>query len=232
MRRSLRATVAFAVSLAVVLIAVAASASSGSSTAPPPVDHGRGGRAALECKPTLEGCTDRPGRGGSAPGSPGIGTPPGSGGSGGGGSTPGSPGEPCGTTIVNGTGPNGTVSYTPCGSEPPAPIVPQPNVVEPQPGMVGLHPIPFDTATVGPDGRTVTIDFVSGVAPCYVLDHVDLRYGASAVTITLFEGSDPSAGQVACIEIAQYERVVITLDQPLGDRTIVDGAAPKSDTAA
>ena len=231
MRRSFRATVAFAVSLAVVLIAVAASASSGSST-PPPSAPVTGGRGALQCKPTLEGCTDRPGPGGSAPGSPGVGTSPGSAGSGSGGSAPGSPGEPCGTTVVNSTGPDGTVSYTPCGTEPPTPIVPQPNVVEPQPGMTGVHPIPFDTATVGPDGRTVTIDFVSGVAPCSVLDHVDVRYGASAVTITLFEGSDPSAGQVACIEIAQYERVVIALDQPLGDRAIIDGAAPQGDTGA
>jgi hypothetical protein len=232
MRRSLRATVAFAVSLAVVLIAVAASASNDTPTAPPPAGPGQGGHAALECKPTIDGCTGRPGLGGSAPGSPGMGTAPGSAGSGIAGSDPGSAGGPCGTTVVNGAGPDGTVSYTPCGSEPPTPIVPTPNVVEPQPGMVGLHAIPFDTARVGSDGRTITIDFVSGVAPCSVLDHIDVRYGGSTVTITLFEGSNPSAGQVACIEIAQYERVVIMLDQLLGDRAIVDGAPPRSAEAA
>jgi len=103
--------------------------------------------------------------------------------------------------------------------------MPQPNVVVPQPGMTVVHPIPFDTATVGSDGSTIAIDFVSGVAPCAVLDHVDVRYGVSAVAVTLFEGSDPRAGQVACDEIAQYERVVLALDQPLADRAIVDGAA-------
>ena len=44
------------------------------------------------------------------------------------------------------------------------------------------------------------------------------------MTITLSEGSDPAAGQVACIMIAEFKRVIVHLDQPLGDRTIVDGA--------
>ena len=101
----------------------------------------------------------------------------------------------------------------------------EPQVVEPTPGMVGVRARPFDTATVGDDGRTVTVDFVSGIEPCTVLDHVDVAYGADAVTITLFEGSDPSAGDVACIEIGVFKRTIVTLDEPLGDRAIVDGAA-------
>ena len=72
---------------------------------------------------------------------------------------------------------------------------------------------------------TVTIDFVSGVEPCYVLDHVDVDESADAVTITLFEGSDTAAGQVACIEIGVFKRTIVTLDQPLAGRDIVDGAA-------
>ena len=43
----------------------------------------------------------------------------------------------------------------------------------------------------GDDGRTVTIDFWSGVEPCYVLDHVDVGYATDEVTITLFEGTEP-----------------------------------------
>ncbi len=75
------------------------------------------------------------------------------------------------------------------------------------------------------DGTSVTIDFVSGVEPCAVLDHVDVRYGTDAVTITLYEGHDADAGDVACIEIGVFKRVVVHLDEPLGDREIVDGAA-------
>jgi hypothetical protein len=76
---------------------------------------------------------------------------------------------------------------------------------------------------VGDDGRTVAIDFVSGIEPCYVLDHVDVTYGEDRVTITLHEGSDPDAGDVACIDIGVYKRTIVVLDEPLGDRTIVDG---------
>ncbi|HEX6844284.1 MAG TPA: hypothetical protein VF235_04130 [Actinomycetota bacterium] len=100
-----------------------------------------------------------------------------------------------------------------------------PQVVEPTPGMADTYARPFDTAAVGDDDRTVTIDFVSGVEPCYVLDRVDVAYGADAVTITLFEGHDPAAGDVACIEIGVFKRVVITLDEPLAGRALVDGAA-------
>lgn len=98
-------------------------------------------------------------------------------------------------------------------------------IVEPTPGMADVLARPFDTATVGDDDRTVTIDFVSGVEPCSVLDHVDVAYGDDAVTITLFEGHDPAAGDVACIEIGVFKQVVVTLDEALAGRTIVDGAA-------
>ena len=90
--------------------------------------------------------------------------------------------------------------------------------------MADLHPIAFDTAKVGDDDRTVTIDFVSGVEPCSVLDQVDVSYGADAVTITLLEGHDPDAGMVACPAIAEFKRTIVTLDQPLDGRAIVDGA--------
>ena len=47
------------------------------------------------------------------------------------------------------------------------------------------------------------------------------------MTITLFEGHDPNAGDVACIEIAVFKRVVVQLDEPVGGRAIVDGAADR-----
>ena len=97
-------------------------------------------------------------------------------------------------------------------------------LVEPTPGMAGVRPHPFDHAVVGDDGTTVTVFFWSGIEPCYVLDHVDVRYGADAITITLYEGHDASEGDVACIEIALRKKVGIQLDEPVGDREIVDGA--------
>jgi hypothetical protein len=100
-----------------------------------------------------------------------------------------------------------------------------PMVVEPRPGMADVYARPFDRARVGDDDMTVTIDFVGGVEPCSVLDRVDVRYDAETVTITLYEGHDPDAGDVACIEIGVLKQVVVHLDEPLGGREIVDGAA-------
>jgi hypothetical protein len=126
---------------------------------------------------------------------------------------------------VNGSGPDAVVSYTPCpGDDQPAPGDGA-QLVEPTPGMTDVRPHAFDHAVVGDDGTSVTVYFWSGVEPCYVLDHVDVAYGADAVTITLYEGHDASAGDAACIDIAVSKKVVVQLDQPLGDREIVDGAA-------
>jgi hypothetical protein len=116
----------------------------------------------------------------------------------------------------------------PVGSGPiggPAPSDDGPIVVTPRPGMADVFARPFDTATVSDDGRSVAIDFVSGVEPCSVLDHVDVRARPDAVSITVFEGHDPDAGDVACIEIGVLKRTVVQLDEPVGGRTIVDGAA-------
>jgi hypothetical protein len=129
---------------------------------------------------------------------------------------------------VSGTGPDATVSYTPCpGDEPAVPTDPYDGaqLVKPTTGMSGVSPRPYDKAVVGDDDRTLTIFFWSGVEPCYVLDHIDVDYGPGAITVTLFEGYDASAGDVVCIEIALLKKVVVVLDEPVGDRRIVDGAA-------
>ena len=129
---------------------------------------------------------------------------------------------------VSGTGPDAIVSYTPCPGDD-DPVVTDPydgaQKVEPTPGMSDVYPRAFDKVVVGDDDRTLTIFFWSGVEPCYVLDHVDVDYGPGAITVTLFEGHDASAGHVACIEIALIKKVVVQLDEPVGDRRIVDGGA-------
>ncbi len=129
---------------------------------------------------------------------------------------------------VSGTGPDAIVSYTPCPGDD-EPVVTDPydgaQRVEPTPGMAGVNPTAFDKVVVGDDDRTLTIFFWSGVEPCYVLDRVDVDASRDAITVTLFQGHDASAGDVACIEIALLKEVVVQLDEPVGDRRIVDGAA-------
>lgn len=129
-----------------------------------------------------------------------------------------------GTAIAASSGPDTAVSPAPIRRDEP-PIDGGPTIVQPRPGMADVYARQFDSARANDDGTAVTIDFVSGVEPCNVLDHVDVHYGTDAVTITLFEGHDPNAGDVACIEIGVFKQVVVQLDEPLGDRTIVDGAA-------
>lgn len=131
--------------------------------------------------------------------------------------------KPCGIEEVEGDGPDASVGYTPCPSGQ-IPTEPVASLVEPRPGMADVRARGWDTADVSADGMHVTISFVSGIEPCAVLDHVDVTESAKTVTITLFEGHDPDAQDVACIDIGVYKQVIVDLDSPLGDRTVRDGA--------
>jgi hypothetical protein len=128
--------------------------------------------------------------------------------------------KPCGTPVVSGSGSDATVGYSPCSSDPVAPVS---SHVEPAPGMADVHAIGWDTAGVSADGLHVTIAFVSGVEPCSVLDHVDVAYGTNAVTVTLYEGHEPDAGQVACPAIAMFKQTTVDLTEPVGGRDVKDG---------
>jgi hypothetical protein len=101
---------------------------------------------------------------------------------------------------------------------------PVPSPVEPRPGMANVHVVGWETYELAEDGESVTVAYWSGVEPCSVLDHVEVNYGEDTITITLYEGNDPDAGDVACIEIAMYKSVTVALDQDVAGRTIVDGA--------
>ena len=198
-----------ALSLALVMIASAgiAAATSGSDPLPVPVP--------MPLPAEQDGSTPSYGGGGSMPGDPGDPSDPGD--------VAIAPEEPCGQTVTSGTGPDASVSYTPCPSQEPTDPIGHAQDVVPTPGMSNVSPVGWIKATVGADDRTVTLRFWSGVEPCYVLDHVDVAYAGDGVTVTLFQGSDPSAGDVACIEIAVLKQTTITLDQPLAGRPLVDG---------
>jgi len=215
MRTPIRALLAATVSLAALWIAVATASSAATPSAAPEPGPSTPGVGAT-CVIQHPDCNDRSlGAGGSEPGSAGsgAGAPP----------ATGVPSPGCGAEDGSGTSPDGTVSSAPCI---PGPMPkPRPLIVVPRPGMADVRPTAFTSATVLPDDRTVDVRFWSGIEPCSVLDHVDVAYGSDAVTITLFQGSDPSAGLVACPEIAVLKQVTVTLDQDLVGRRIVDGAA-------
>jgi hypothetical protein len=99
-------------------------------------------------------------------------------------------------------------------------------IVEPYDGGVDLpRPIPWDRSRArGSDDRTFLLIYWSGVEPCNVLDRVEIEESSGKVVATIFEGSAADQQNVACIEIAMLKAVEITLDEPLGERKLVDGA--------
>lgn len=117
----------------------------------------------------------------------------------------------------------------PVSNEPEDPIAdvphPKPSPVHPKPGQENVHPIGWDKSRVAKDGESVDIIFWSGVEPCYVLDRVEVDYGADKVVITLFQGSTPMEEEVACIDIALQKVTTVELEEPLGDRKVVDGTS-------
>lgn len=129
--------------------------------------------------------------------------------------------------------PNSSVGIDlPAPSDDPALIDPLGRVVVPVPGQLDVRAIPAQTLSAVADGRrvTLTIDYTSGVEPCYILDSIVVAVGADAKTfaITLREGHGP--GDVVCIEIAESKRAIVELGELApGSYTISDttgGAAP------
>jgi len=114
------------------------------------------------------------------------------------------------------------------GLEPGDPILGKAQVVVPQPGTTDPHPVSVVRIRGAVDGRHVTIElrWWSGVAPCSILDHVDITRDGSSFMLTPLEGSGP--GQVACIDIAQLKATVVDLgDLDPGTYTIHSSGNPE-----
>lgn len=132
-----------------------------------------------------------------------------------------------------------------CGSEPsgdagtPDPDTPTSNTPAPNPtGSIedGAQRVVPDPGAESPrphsyekvkklDEEKLRVFFYQGVAPCSVLDRVEVEYGTETVQVTLFVGSAPASEDVACIEIAVYNFVDVELDESIAGREILDGAA-------
>ncbi len=91
---------------------------------------------------------------------------------------------------------------------------------KPEDGLVDPNPVDWDRSRGR--GRHITLYYYSGVEDCYGLHHVDVEETKRKVTITLYDGRNPEAEM--CIELAVRVRTTVTLDRPLGNRTLVDGA--------
>ncbi|OSC61088.1 hypothetical protein B5180_36440, partial [Streptomyces sp. BF-3] len=72
----------------------------------------------------------------------------------------------------------------------------------------------------GADGRTLEVTFWGGVCSTYT---ASAKESAGQVRITVTE--KPQEGKKACIMIAKELTGTVTLEKPLGDRTVIDAAS-------
>jgi hypothetical protein len=86
------------------------------------------------------------------------------------------------------------------------------------------HKVPWESATPSADGKSIDLVWWSGVAPCNVLDRIDVKEAAGKVTITLYEGHDSREPDAICIEMAIEKTTTVELSESVGDREVVDGA--------
>lgn len=96
----------------------------------------------------------------------------------------------------------------------------RPELRKPEEGLVDLYDRIFDRHKA--EGRKVTLYYWSGVDECYGLDHIKIRERPRKVVLTIFEGRHPEAE--VCTEQAVKVRSIATLERPLGNRKVVDGA--------
>jgi hypothetical protein len=112
--------------------------------------------------------------------------------------------------------------------DPGDPILGQAQLVVPQPGTNDPHPVSVVKIRAAVDGHHLTVElrWWSGVAPCSILDRVDVSRDGTTFTLTPMEGS--GGGQVACIDIAQLKATVVDLgDLDPGTYTIHSSGNPE-----
>jgi hypothetical protein len=126
---------------------------------------------------------------------------------------------PCGEKVVDGD----TVTFVPCPEEDPGEAVP--TFVEPGPDLVDLRPVTVDSFDFDETFTTLTVTWWSGIAPCSVLDHVEIHDEGARLIVTIWEGSSPTAQTQPCGEMAVWKATVVDLAAPADGKVIVDGAA-------
>lgn len=90
-----------------------------------------------------------------------------------------------------------------------------------------LNPQPITSGElISVEDNVVRVGIYMGVEPCSVIDRVEVAETADSVDITIFAGTGDAAA--TCIAIAEARAVVVTLDAPLGDRTLTLAGAPLS----
>jgi hypothetical protein len=128
-----------------------------------------------------------------------------------------------GLLLATTLGAGAAVAQSPAAADPSAPVTGSPTgpdlggaiPVVPDPAVTGEQPRAWESVTVGPDGRTLTVTFWNGAEACYGLKSVDVTVTDGVPTITLYTGMKPDAISKLCMDIAQLYSTVVVLDEPI-----------------
>lgn len=96
-------------------------------------------------------------------------------------------------------------------------------LVTPTSDLVDVQPTPWEEVTFDEDQTTATVYWWGGNESCFGLDRVEVDLEAETVTITVFTGTVP--GDIACTMELVAKGVEVDMGEPLGPRSVVDGAA-------
>ncbi|MFC0430616.1 hypothetical protein [Kutzneria buriramensis] len=101
----------------------------------------------------------------------------------------------------------------------------QPNVARPDARVIDQRPLRWSRAEAG-DGPQLVIHYTTaGLARCSTLGRVDVAETTSTVTVTVLVGQLPGANCAGDQpQLAAQFVTTVTLQRPLGARTVVDGA--------
>lgn len=84
---------------------------------------------------------------------------------------------------------------------------------------------PFERSVSDETDGSLHIIYWTGVEPCAVLGGIEVVARPDVVTVTLMEGHLPAddGESPVCIEIAQEASAPVPVDEPIGDRVLIDG---------
>ena len=136
----------------------------------------------------------------------------------------------CGQTTVGGSGSGSDAAGPaeivggPAVSEPAGPATGAasgPSLLDVTPGLARVRPVRWTDVEVRPGGTELLVQFWAD--PCTGVDSVDVQPQPERVVVTLHVGVDPKQTG-PCPQTAEYRAVKVALDEPLGNRPVVDGA--------
>lgn len=89
------------------------------------------------------------------------------------------------------------------------------------PSIVDPHPMPIESWSRTVDERRIAVHFTTGTPTCYGV-HAAAQETAETVTVELTGGTLPEAVGRACIMIAVSGTLEVPLQNPLGNRQVLD----------